>query len=278
MSTFKNALTAEMQAISQSGATNSTLGGYQIPLFDANGTLIDRQTITKISSVVGASKDENELLVDLGLPSGLMWATRNLDVTRQNGFAESVYQYECSFFSWGNTFGINPKAGVTSGTNAFVGNYDWGTTNDGTYADTYGASITATTFGGNNCGLGNDAARMNLGGNWRLPTTEEFSELYSNCDTITSDGTVLSSTDRRTTVNGITGLLLRSKINGKRLFFPCSGNGNGSSWNNRGANGVYWSSSLYSASQGRNLNFNSGGVNPQNNNNRFYGFAVRAVQ
>lgn len=63
-----------------------------------------------------------------------------------------------------------------------------------------------------------------------------------------------------------------------RSFFPCSGNGNGTSWNNRGSNGNYWSASLNSATQGRNLNFNSGGVNPQNNNNRFNGFAVRAVQ
>ena len=62
------------------------------------------------------------------------------------------------------------------------------------------------------------------------------------------------------------------------LFFPCSGNGNGSSWNNRGSNGNYWSRSLNSAANGRNLNFNSGGVNPQNNNNRFNGFAVRPVQ
>ena len=64
----------------------------------------------------------------------------------------------------------------------------------------------------------------------------------------------------------------------RKAFFACSGNGNGSSWNNRGSNGNYWSSSLNSATNGRNLNFNSGGVNPQNNNNRFNGFAVRAVQ
>lgn len=62
------------------------------------------------------------------------------------------------------------------------------------------------------------------------------------------------------------------------FFFPCSGNGNGSSWNNRGSNGNYWSRSLNSAVNGRNLNFNSGGVNPQNNNNRFNGFPVRPVQ
>ena len=61
-------------------------------------------------------------------------------------------------------------------------------------------------------------------------------------------------------------------------FFPCSGNGNGSSWNNRGSNGNYWSRSLNSAANGRNLNFNSSGVNSQNNNNRFNGFPVRPVQ
>lgn len=63
-----------------------------------------------------------------------------------------------------------------------------------------------------------------------------------------------------------------------KLFFACSGNGNGSSWNNRGSNGNYWSRSFNSARNARNLNFNSGGVNPQNNNNRYNGFAVRPVQ
>ena len=65
---------------------------------------------------------------------------------------------------------------------------------------------------------------------------------------------------------------------GRKLFFACSGNGNGSSWNNRGSNGNYWSASFNSAVNARNLNFNSGGVNPQNNNNRYNGFAVRPVQ
>jgi hypothetical protein len=64
----------------------------------------------------------------------------------------------------------------------------------------------------------------------------------------------------------------------RKLFFACSGNGNGQSWNNRGSNGNYWSASFNSARNARNLNFNSGGVNPQDNNNRFNGFAVRPVQ
>ena len=64
----------------------------------------------------------------------------------------------------------------------------------------------------------------------------------------------------------------------RKGFFACSGNGNGTSWNNRGANGNYWSSSFNSARNAYNLNFNSGGVNPQNNNNRYNGFSLRPVQ
>ena len=70
----------------------------------------------------------------------------------------------------------------------------------------------------------------------------------------------------------------RKRRRPKSLFFPCSGNGYGSSWYNRGSIGNYWSSSLYSAAYGRHLYFYSGGVSPQGNGNRFDGFAGRAVQ
>ena len=61
-------------------------------------------------------------------------------------------------------------------------------------------------------------------------------------------------------------------------FFPASGNSNGTSLNNRGTNGNYWSVSLSSQTNGYRLYFNESGVNPANNNNRFNGFPVRAVQ
>ena len=64
----------------------------------------------------------------------------------------------------------------------------------------------------------------------------------------------------------------------RKLFFACSGNGTGRSWNNRGSNGNYWSSSFNSARSARSLYFDSGGVYPQNSNYRYLGFAVRPVQ
>ena len=62
------------------------------------------------------------------------------------------------------------------------------------------------------------------------------------------------------------------------VFLPAAGNRNGTSVNNVGSNGNYWSSSPNSTDNAYNLNFNSGNVNPANNNNRNNGFSVRLVQ
>lgn len=216
---------------------------------------------------------QSDLFVDMGLPSGRLWAIANIDVTKQSGFAEvdgkpSPFIYECTFFSWGNTEGHNPTS-----TSAF--SYDWGTGNDGPYAQTPGAQLTA------NAGLSFDAARAILGAPWRDPSTEDFAELFANIDFVQADGeTVIdaSQANKLVTVNGIVGIYLKSKINGRLLFFACSGYGLGQSWGNRGSYGYYWSRSLYSQTNGRSLSFNSGGVYPQYYNFRFHGFARRAVQ
>ena len=220
-----------------------------------------------LRNLFGVAKSSEQLLVDLGLPSGILWATRNIDVTRQNGFAESPYQYECSFFSWGNTEGKNPISN-----SAF--DYNWGSGNEGPYANTPGAALTG------NAGLGYDAARTNIGGPWRMPTTANFAELFNSSYTkyVDANGDEVTGANKLVTVNGVVGIRLMSLINGKTIFFPCSGYGYGTSWCSRGAGGYYWSSSLHSATQGRYLSFSSGGVNPQNGNGRFYGFAVRPVQ
>lgn len=63
------------------------------------------------------------------------------------------------------------------------------------------------------------------------------------------------------------------------LVHRTSGNRNSNSGavNNSGTNGYAWAAVPNSAANGRNLNFNGGAVNPQNNNNRANGFPVRCV-
>lgn len=222
-----------------------------------------------------------ELYVDMGLPSGLLWATRNMDVTQKNGFAISPYQYECSFVSWGNNQMYNPNAQGN-----FVGVYNWGGVNaqepwyDGQpYGDTPGCQLQS------NIDATHDVATQILCNQWRLPNTNEFKELFNNCDYIDADGNIVtpqtsvsgSANDKRIMMNGIVGLRLRSKINGNVIFFPASGNGDGTSWNNRGANGYSWSSSWNSSRNARYFYFYSGDVRPQYTGSRYFGFPVRPV-
>lgn len=189
-------------------------------------------------------------------------------------FALSPFQYEKSFFSWGNVVSHNP---ISEG--AF--DYNWGAVNpqapyyDGQpYGDTPGASINADLT------PSQDAARVTLGSPWRMPTSAEFKELFDNCDYVQADGTTVieaGTTDKRVTVNGVLGIYLKSKINGNLLFFACSGYGDGTSWSTRGSDGLYWSASFQSARYAGRLYFYSGGVNLQNGSDRYYGFAVRPV-
>lgn len=222
-----------------------------------------------------------ELYVDMGLPSGLLWATRNMDVTQKNGFAISPYQYDCSFVSWGNIQMYNPNAQGN-----FVGVYDWGGVNaqepwyDGQpYGDTPGSLLQS------NIDAAHDVAVQILGGNWRMPASTEFKELFDNCDFIDANGNIVTpqtsvsgnANDKRITINGIVGLRIRSKINGNIIFFPTSGNCYKTTWGGHGAYGYYWSSSGNSARLARVLYFSPSSVVPLDLSARYYGFAVRPV-
>ena len=257
----------------------------KIPL--STDAVIDLKTGKKLSDILEYQKPyvDTDLFVDMGLPSGVLWAKASIDLTTASKFQEvdgavSPFKYECSFFSWGNTDGHNP-----SSTSAF--DYNWGGANghepyyDGQpYGTTPGNTLTG------NIPPSMDAARVNLGAPWRMPSMEDFVELFANIDYIDADGNVVTAetsiaktdADKCVTVNGINGLYLRSKINGNRLFFPASGFGNGRSWLGRTGNGNFWSSSFYSARYARGLYFYSGGVYPQDSNGRYYGFSVRPVQ
>ena len=224
---------------------------------------------------------KDEMFVDMG--SGILWGKCDIDVTKSNKMCDTPFTYQKSFFSWGNIEGHNPV------NNTFANVYNWGSVNaqepwyeDHPYGDTPGAALSGDIAPDS----GYDATRENLGGTKRMPTNAEYGTLFNNIDYITEDGEIVTAAtsiaktaaDKRVYVNGIAGLYIRSKINGNRLFFACSGNGAGTSWYNRGSGGYYWSSSFNSAHYARDLNFSSGGVHPQGNSYRYYGFAVRPVQ
>lgn len=200
--------------------------------------------------------------VDLGLPSGTLWAKGNIiqDGSSYKIGNESDYG---AYVSWGN---VTPH--FSSNGSSFNDSYNWGSSNSGTYASTSGSSVSFTSQHKNadyTANSGNDAAHELLGDNWRMPTASEFEELNSNC------------TSEWTTINGVAGYKFTSNINGKYIFFPAGGFGNGTTLNFRGAGGFYWSSSLYSADKGYYLDFTDSSLDAPYRDSRYRGFSIRAV-
>ena len=175
--------------------------------------------------------------VDMGLPSGLLWATYNIGAERPSDTG--------LYFSWGNVEGHRIDEG-----------YDF---SQAVYDTTPAAEISE------DLSLSQDAARANLGEPWRMPTAAEFQELYDNCTTVW------------TKVNGVNGRLFISNVNRNTLFFPAAGYYNGLSHNNRGTIGYYWSSTYNSEVNAFRLNFDQSTVGPQGSSLRRLGFSVRGV-
>ena len=181
--------------------------------------------------------------IDLGLPSGLKWASGNIGAKNPQDYG--------LYFAWGETTGYTAEQ-VTGGVRAF---------DDATYQAGPAASISADLSGSN------DAATVNLGGNWRMPTKAEFNELKANCTSTWTD-------DYNGT--GVAGRLFTSKVNGNSVFFPASGCCDNSSVFGAGSGGYYWSASWDSSLGAWNLYFDSGGVHV-GFGSRFCGYSVRGV-
>ena len=189
----------------------------EISLPDSHAAQVMRNTIKSFPPVEITLPDEHEY-VNLGLPSGLLWATCNVG-------AETPEEYG-DYFAWGET---QPKD----------------TYNLSTYQYCNGSFNTLTKYC-NNSSYGyngftddlttllpeDDAAAANWGNGWRMPTKEEFEELYNN------------TTVTWTQQNGVNGRLFTAD-NGNSLFLPAAGCRNGSGLYDAGSYGYYWSGSLF---------------------------------
>ncbi len=144
--------------------------------------------------------------VDLGLPSGLLWATCNIgaDSPEENG----------DYFAWGAV-----QSGSATTDVPFR-------VNDDTWTK-YNATDGFTTLE-----FVNDAARIKWGGSWRMPTKAEMQELLENCD----------AADK--TVNEVTVCELTSQKNGKTILMPLAGCYDDGTQSLRGYAGEFWTSTL----------------------------------
>ena len=109
-----------------------------------------------------------------------------------------------------------------------------------------------------------DAAAQIMGGDWRMPTSDELRELLDN------------TTNGGATINGVSGTKFTSKINGNSIFIPNSGYRSGSSFFQQGSYTNLWSSSLHIYFPNFAVRYESydGIVSTER---RYVGFPVRGV-
>ena len=204
--------------------------------------------------------------VDLGLPSGTLWATCNIG-------ASSPEEYG-NYYAWGEIHGDYYAWDGTSPKNE----YNWST-----YKYCKGSSDTMTKYcihndygyNGFTDGLTellpeDDAATANWGSGWRMPSRDQCQELINSNYTTT----------KWTTLNGKYGRKITSKSNGKSVFLPAAGYRTDASFNLIGSHGYYCTRSLNTknSSIAYHLDFYSNDVNTDYSLSRCYGQSVRPVR
>ena len=214
--------------------------------------------------------------VDLGL--SVKWANMNVGANSETDYGD--------FFMWGETTGHS--SAISSGTTAADGysfnwaNYKW-TNDNGSSFTKYTGSYYSTLL------PEDDAAYMNWGGNWRMPSRAECVELAKtfNTNDFGASNTTKWKWEWQTDYNssGHAGWLIsyRKDTSGNTvtstLFLPAAGNRYNTVVPNQGAYLRYLSSSLYAGGPNKAWNtfFHSSDANVVNGE-RFIGYSVRAVQ
>ena len=221
-----------------------------------SGSVTFTQSESSKQDVVNVSQEGMQApyaqTVDLGLPSGKLWAKCNLGANSESGYG--------LYYQWGDTSGYTAtQVGVDK-------QFDWSD-----YKYNSGSSFNPTKYTSSDqkvqLDLEDDAVYAALGGNWRMPTQADFQELTAN------------TTTQVTSISGIQGMKFTSKNNSNYLFFPFAGYASSGSMDYVGSVFLCWSSSLYSVGSGSawGLYGDSGGYMDLDYYYRRGGLSVRGV-
>lgn len=197
--------------------------------------------VTVTSSTTPEPDPGNHEWVDLGLPSGTLWATCNVGASSPEEYGD--------YFAWGET------------TSKDVYNMD--TYFDSDYNKYYINGLTELFSE-------DDAATVNWGSGWQMPSLDQIKEL------INSEYTTIEWT----TQGDVSGGLITSKSNGNIIFLPAGGYRNDTSLPTTGSNGWYWSRTFYTdySSYAFGLYFNYTSYFSPGFDDRYFGRNVRPVR
>ena len=234
------------------------------------------------SSVLSSSgKERGHSYVDLGLPSGTLWAVCNVGAATPQDYG--------NHYAWGE---ITTKE-----------EYSWNTYKYGSglllmtkYCDNSECGKDGFTDNKTTLELSDDAAYMNWGGKWRMPTKAQQDELYDQCYWVWTEsynnlnvaGYIVykakNSSDKGVKVDSSGAPSSSYTLSDAHIFLPAAGvRSNGTlivdDLYGAGSNGFYWSSSLNESAPDYAycLGFISGYAN-LGNDNRYCGLSVRPVR
>lgn len=177
----------------------------QTDYINIDDSLQYEKLLSNLALWYGEKKKSDEIngykFVDLGLPSGLLWATCNIGA--------SGPEYNGEFFAWGET---ESRKEYT----------------EKVYTHYHGIVNGYKALGGNIAASSHDVASAKWGGTWRLPTSDEFEELLNNC------------VWKEETIDNRNGYRITGKT-GESIFLPLAGYRNGTAHYNEGGSGHYWS-------------------------------------
>lgn len=208
-------LTTEMNAFVSSGQLDLSKERAQAIL-----ALNPEDKIAKAVSLPTTGVINGHEWVDLGL--SVKWATCNVGASSPSDYG--------SFFSWGETRAKSKYSWENLRFRVSGDSFD-----NVTFSKYNTESKRGPVDNKTHLDLSDDAARVNWGGSWRMPTSAELDELKTKC------------TWTWTTQGGKTGYKVTSKTTGSSIFLPAAGFRLGERLYSEDSSGSYWSSSLDSS-------------------------------
>ena len=207
------------------GSFTSTITGlnasttYYVRAYASNSLVTIYGGEQSFTTEAGGGSGGDHAYVDLGLPSGTLWATCNVGANSPEDYG--------NHFAWGET---QPKNNYYWNTYQYCNGGDgWNTLTK--YCSNFSYGYNGFTDNLTYLQSSDDVATVNWGEDWRMPTKEEWQELHNNtiCTWVTQ--------------NSVNGRLFTAS-NGNSIFIPAAGYGDLNGPNAAGNMGDYWSRTL----------------------------------
>ena len=211
-------------------------------------------TVTVKDNVTGQSKSFNvkvlnangHAYIDLGLSSGLKWATCNVGATRPEQYGDH--------YAWGE---VTQKSVYNWKT------YKWCRGSNTSLIKYNDDSKYGIVDGKHELDLSEDVAHTKWGGDWRMPTFEDVDELLKKCS------------KKLVKLNGVNVWQLIGP-NGKSIYFPAAGSRDETVLQHTNILGSYWTSTGGYKDYACKIGLNTKEIGHVSSL-RYYGFSVRPV-